>query len=559
MNAVAQFMLVRFAMLSHGVRGARYHSRLKMAVILSLVIGLSWGAFYVPYRAFQFLATLGHLGLVVIDRLLYLLFMGLFVMLAFSNAIISYATHYRATETQFMFTLPLRHQTICMVKFVDCLVMSSWSFLFFLIPIMVAYARVRDRGALFYVSLFAFFVPFAVVAASLGCGCVMLLVRFFPQRFYRSAAIAFGLGLLAVVVGMLFWGKAASLKGEPELLFTLSRFIPHFGFTQWPFSPHYWITEGLLSTQSGCLGQSVFWWLLLVSNALFGATMLYYAAERWYYAGWAHAGIAPRSRVYIAGKGLVDRILKIVPMSDWQRALTVKDIKSFWRDPMQWSQFTVFFGLLGIYFANLRSLGYETLLPFWKNIISFLNLSCTNLTLASLSVRFVFPQFSLEGKRYWIVGLAPLRPRDILLHKFFLNSVSSLLVSMPLIILSNAMLNVSVALQALSVFVVGLMCFSLTSLCIGLGVVFPNFKEDNPSQIVAGFGGTLALVLSLLYIAVVIGSLALPFHLFVTGQIAEDLFHRLMLVCVALVVFISVATTIGFLWGATRALRSMEF
>jgi len=35
------------------------------------------------------------------------------------------------------------------------------------------------------------------------------------------------------------------------------------------------------------------------------------------------------------------------------------------------------------------------------------------------------------------------------------------------------------------------MCFSLISLCVGLGALFPNFKEDNPAQIVSGFGGTL--------------------------------------------------------------------
>ena len=44
------------------------------------------------------------------------------------------------------------------------------------------------------------------------------------------------------------------------------------------------------------------------------------------------------------------------------------------------------------------------------------------------------------------------------------------------------------------------MTFTLTGLAIGLGALYPNFKEDNPSKIVSGFGGTLCLVLSFLYI-----------------------------------------------------------
>ena len=44
------------------------------------------------------------------------------------------------------------------------------------------------------------------------------------------------------------------------------------------------------------------------------------------------------------------------------------------------------------------------------------------------------------------------------------------------------------------------MTFALNGLAVGLGVLYPNLKEANPSKIVSGFGGTLCLVLSFLYI-----------------------------------------------------------
>ena len=44
------------------------------------------------------------------------------------------------------------------------------------------------------------------------------------------------------------------------------------------------------------------------------------------------------------------------------------------------------------------------------------------------------------------------------------------------------------------------MTFALNGLAIGLGVLYPNLKEANPGKIVSGFGGTLCLVLSFLYI-----------------------------------------------------------
>jgi len=225
---------------------------------------------------------------------------------------------------------------------------------------------------------------------------------------------------------------------------------------------------------------------------------------------------------------------------------------------MQWSQFAVFFGLLAIYFANIRNLGYQNVLPFWKNMISFLNLASTNLTLASLSVRFVFPQLSLEGKRFWILGLAPIEKKDLLIEKFSLNSTVALCISLPLISLSNLMLNVSAHLMFLSMLVVVLMCFSLTSICIGLGALFPNFKEDNPAQIVSGFGGTLALVLCLVYITINVAALGIPFHLLVTEQISQGSFNRLIALSSVFVCILSAATIFIFMFFGYRALERLE-
>jgi ABC-2 type transport system permease protein len=48
--------------------------------------------------------------------------------------------------------------------------------------------------------------------------------------------------------------------------------------------------------------------------------------------------------------------------------------------------------------------------------------------------------------------------------------------------------------------VITLMTFALNGLAVGLGVLYPNLKEANPSKIVSGFGGTLCFVLSSVYI-----------------------------------------------------------
>ncbi len=558
MEAIAQIFNVRLRILYNKLKNAHRHSTLKIIVVWCMIIGLFAGMFYVPYRAFVFLESMGYLGVVIIDRLLYLFFMGLLVMLVFSNCIICYSTNYISKETEFFFTLPIRHSGIFFIKFVDSIILSSWAFLCFLVPILSAYAVVRKMEWEFYASLIVFFIPFAIIAGAVGCLITMFIIRFLPRESVKIIGI--GIGALFVLGCVLLGleGKAA-YQTENETVFLLTKFIPQFGFSQNAFTPNFWICEGLFKVIASSYKESLFWWLLLLSNAFFLGHITHVFSKIIYYNGWAKREISEHRTYGEKGGNILEKVLNLIPgIPVSTRGLIVKDIKIFWRDPLQWSQFTVFFGLLAIYFANIRNLGYESIIPFWKNIISFLNLSATNLTLASLSVRFVFPQISLEGKRFWILGLAPLEKHELLFEKFLVNSLSALGVTLPLILLSNWMLRVSSQLMILSAVIVVLMCFSLVALCVGLGAVFPNFKEDNPAQIVSGFGGTLALVLSLAYITVSIMSLALPYHLLITEQINKHIFDRLIIGAGVFVFSLSFLTIFCSLFSANRALQRLE-
>ncbi|MFN7141972.1 MAG: putative ABC transporter permease subunit, partial [Limisphaerales bacterium] len=182
------------------------------------------------------------------------------------------------------------------------------------------------------------------------------------------------------------------------------------------------------------------------------------------------------------------------------RALVIKDARMFWRDTTQWGQTLVLFGLLAVYIINLRHFSQQLTNPFWVNLVSYLNLGACSLNLATLTTRFVYPQFSLEGKRLWIVGMAPLGLINVVKTKFWMASLASLVVTLGLITLSCHMLNMPIERTLFFAFAVSVMTFTLNGLAVGLGVLYPNFKEENPSKIVSGFGGTFCLVLSFLYI-----------------------------------------------------------
>jgi ABC-2 type transport system permease protein len=126
-----------------------------------------------------------------------------------------------------------------------------------------------------------------------------------------------------------------------------------------------------------------------------------------------------------------------------------------------------------------------------------------------LTTRFVYPQFSLEGPRLWIIGMAPMGLARIVKAKYWLASCASLVMMLALVGLSSHLLRIPWDHVVFFGAVITVMAFSLNGLASGLGVLYPNLKEGNPSKIVSGFGGTLCLMLSFLYILASVLLLAL--------------------------------------------------
>jgi len=268
----------------------------------------------------------------------------------------------------------------------------------------------------------------------------------------------------------------------------------------------------VLQWAEGVLRGAAFFGLVLLSHSLFFGSLALTRCGDWFYG----TASAVQSRAGASGKrwhrlgvrrdrrnaaGLLEKCFTMFFWLDRDsRALAIKDLRMFWRDTTQWGQSVMLFGLLGVYIINLRTFTHQLNGEFWVNLIAFLNLFACSLNLATVTTRFVFPQFSLEGQRLWIVGMAPMGLARVVKCKYWLASAMSLLATCGLIVLSCSLLRMPWVRVAFFGAVVGVMAFALNGLAVGLGVLYPNFKEANPAKIVSGFGGTLCLVLSSAYI-----------------------------------------------------------
>ncbi len=507
----------------------RKRSRLMMAVIGMFVLGY-WVCGYLLFRGgFAFLTKFPGLGGLLMDRMMYVFFAFLFLMLIFSNMIIGYSTLFKNPETQWLLTLPVRHVDVFRWKLLETTLLASWAFLFLSAPFLLAYGQVRHVGGWFYLKAFLLFLPFTMIPAAIGSLVILVITRFLHRRMFKWAL--FGLGS-AVVIAAAYFIKPMQVAEvqHAEMISAMNQLLHNSRLVLQPMLPSYWVASSMIAWGEGWGGRGLFFFLVLLSNAFMAVLVSVTASRRIFYEGWTcnhsqgqwHLGWGMLGEEIHVRRGnrFLDRFLGLWPwMHPSTRALMVKDIRVFWRDTSQWSQFVIFFGLLTLYVLNLRNVAYEWNSEMWASFVSFLNLGASSMTLATLTTRFVFPQFSMEGRRLWIVGMVPYGLKRVLMEKFWLSSLWSVTITLGLTIASSFMLRLPAWMAVLFTGTVVWMSFALCGIAVGIGALFPNFgtgstanRYDNPAKIVSGFGGTFCFVLSMIYISLVIGAEALPVY-----------------------------------------------
>jgi ABC-2 type transport system permease protein len=507
------WLLVRTNVLHNWRRllAVRDQSRLLTGIIGLFIAGYLGLSFWLFYYALKFIAKFPGLGALLTERLLYTLFAFLFGLLLLSNLVISYTNLFRNRETAFLLSAPVSAQTIFSWKFMESTLLASWAFLFLIAPLLGAFGLVRGVPWHFYMVTLALILLFIMLPGVIGAGLAIVVGRILDRRNFQIAMVVTAVLLLLIVA---FVWKTQAVDDDvldKRTLQALDQLLAKTRFTMFPFLPSYWLSSAVLQWAEGIFRGAAFFALVLLSYTLFFSSLAFTRLGNVFYdtasAVQSRAGGNFKlnfSRAKTSGQPAVGGLEKIAAKLSWfdraTLALAVKDLRMFWRDTTQWGQSVMLFGLLGVYIINLRNFTHHLNSPFWINLVAFLNLGACSLNLATVTTRFVFPQFSLEGRRLWIVGMSPMGLSRVVKIKYWLSSALSLVVTLGLITLSCWLLKMTWDRIVFFGAIVTVMTFALNGLAVGLGVLYPNLKEANPSKIVSGFGGTLCLVLSFLYI-----------------------------------------------------------
>lgn len=489
-------------------------------LILGVLGLLFWvGSFMVTVRILHHFTTVDpDLGRILAAKMLAILFLLWLSFLGFSSLITALSQCFLARDLPLLVAAPIPLRRLFRAKLAEVGVFASWTAVFLALPVWVAYAVVFDAGWAYFLALAVTVLCCVTITSALGLLVAVALVNLFPARRARDL-----LSLVALVgiVGLLVMLRAVRPEEfvRPEDFGTWAEYLISLSNPTLPWLPSYWAARVLgevLGIYDAIHWDAVAWYTaLLVVGALLCAVAAGGVFREMFHTGFSKSQEARRVR-WTRGSWWQGALRTLAPPFPRRvRAVIIKDLSTFFRDPSQWSQLFLLLAVIAVYLYNFLVLpldpaggtGY-----FLRNLLAFLNVALVGFVATALAARFVLPGVSLEGSTLWVLRSSPLTVGELLWAKFWGGFLPLVFVAELLVVLSNILLHSTLLLGVLSVAAILFLAAAIVGLAVGLGAAHPRFDAADSAQVATSYAGFLFMVLSALLVLVSVTVLAWPVY-----------------------------------------------
>ncbi len=484
---------------------------------------LVFGGFYVAvffmtrWVTMYFLDT-AHIGLFLTHRFLAMVLYVLFLTVNLGNVVVCYATFYRSEEVYFLMALPIRPEKIFLTKFLDNFFSSSVTMVLIGTALILGYLSVFNLPWHYYITGPVFLIfPILLLAGVLAVGTIVLLISIASRTATKEVM---GLSIVLYMVAVYGYFK---LTNPIDLVSQVMRHFPHvneyFGELD-PFVarylPNYWVTEFLYWTVSGEPHRALEYPLLLNGTTIVAVGLLWLIGRQLYYRSWLGAvesqTVAPSAGGSMSVSWLSFRRRTLPnPQID---ALVKRDVLLFIRDPNQWVHFLLMLLLLTVFLVSMASIDLAPSQKITRTATYLTLLLFNGFLVASVALRFVFPAVSQEGLAFWCIRSGPILLERLYWQKFLWSLALVLTVSLSLSIASAVLTGQHMELSNAAAISMASVAVAITSMYLGSGALFAQYKERNPIRVASSRGATLTFLISIVYLLIVTAVVAVPVYQF---------------------------------------------
>ena len=479
--------------------------------------GFSMVAYALSYEITKYILEHTRIGLFLFHRFVSMMLFVFFMAVNMGNIIVSYATLYKSTEVNFLFTKPVTFTQIFVLKFFDNFLYSSTTLFLVAFMVLLGYGTYFGYPWFTFLAVLLFvLVPFMFLSACLAVLVLMSLMKIASKIGFRKVMMLVATAYAALVFIFFKLSNPIDLVRKVNVHYPnvdfLSREDP--GFIK--FLPNNWVADFLYYLAKGDLVHGIPYAvsLLLVTAAVFALVL--FIAHRFYYRSWlATFEFSAIGNSVEAGRRMKRfdfRKNSILPSQI--ESLLKKEYFQFFREPSQWIHLILMIVLVAIFVLSIQNLNLSLRVTSVHTMTYLVLYAFGGFLSCSLALRFVFPSISLEGMAFWAQLSAPLNLRRVYVTKLLIGVAVVLAIGLLVGLATNEpfvrMTERRPLLRYFGVYSSILVSVTLVAVNLGFGGYFSNFQEKNPIRVASSQGATLTFLVSLIYLVAIVSVISAP-------------------------------------------------
>jgi ABC-2 type transport system permease protein len=420
-------------------------------------------------------------------------FFLIFILLIITNLLFLSRQLFVGKSLVMLISFPMSPLQIFAAKFGPASVITSWPV--YVVGIPTILALIYSQGLSFQVVFgsLLLLIPFVLIALFWSTFLIFILSSLLGKLTFKFVVVS-----LIILVPLLGYFTVDTLFPENiDLIFAdLNKEVARETLLSFSFFsdalPSSWFTKGvwgLVETDTG-----LFWgsFALLWFVSLLSLTALLVLAK------YSYLPMIQKLQegAFFASSKLPEKAKKMAPAGFYESkllSLVKKEVLVLVRDSKQISYVGFLLLIFFIYlFALLKVPDRKSLEPNFAAFILAGNFCFVGYIQTIISLRFLYPSISLEGKSSWILWTLPFKLDKIITAKASVYITGVILVGVALTLFTGLFFSYDWMLWAISVVSSIIVGGFVASISFALGSLFPNFNEENQEAASTSAPGLLA-------------------------------------------------------------------
>lgn len=437
-----------------------------------------------------------YFGVMLATKLIQFLFLMAIGLSFVSGLTPSLSTLYLSKDLEIQFPLPVIQPVWMLDRFFSVLFQSSGMILIFGSPFLFHFLSASGlHWSLFLLALTALAMTCAIPVLLTMMGS-MALVRIFPVQKIQQVFLVVSIIIMATLVLLFRYMEPEQFIG-PGGIERFKGYVDLVHTDKMVWNPAIWAGHFITALSQNEWREAVRYFIMLagVDTLLFGIFFLW--GSKLYRKSWNRALYALSGESKSSGRHTASLLSRFIAHPRWGHE--IKETLVFLRDPSQWAQIFVLIALVFLYVFSIRKLGMS---GFSQSplLLAIGNTGFVGFVALSISSRFVFTSFSLEGHALWILQTIPGGWVRYVRSKFLVYGFPvfffGLLLEWGTSHVLHLSINSSLYLLASTLWD----CLLLVGLSTLFGMIFLNPGIDNPLKLIISPGGILLMGTGLFFV-----------------------------------------------------------